>query len=149
MKLQVSATRMELLRLKKRLVVAKRGHKLLKDKFDELMRKFMELIKGYKALHLEVEDGINRAYSYFITARAHIPLRELVSSLTPPKEKKMIHWINGGCNNANPIAMARHNPMVHREANFMLSFDIFGLSSLRRFLAILEVIMIAIAATVV
>ena len=42
MKLQVSATRMELLRLKKRLVVAKRGHKLLKDKFDELMRKFME-----------------------------------------------------------------------------------------------------------
>ena len=89
MKLQVSATRMELLRLKKRLVVAKRGHKLLKDKFDELMRKFMELIKGYKALHLEVEEGINRAYSYFITARAHTPLREMVSSLTPPKEKKI------------------------------------------------------------
>ena len=94
MKLQVSATRMELLKLKKRSVVAKRGHKLLKDKFDELMRKFMELIKGYKALHLEVEEGIHQAYSYFITARAHTPLRELVSLLTPSRDRTIEIDIN-------------------------------------------------------
>ena len=41
----INPTRMELYRLKKRLTVAKRGHKLLKDKQDEMIRRFMELIK--------------------------------------------------------------------------------------------------------
>ena len=46
MRLAVSATRMELQRLKRRLAIARRGHKLLKDKQDELMRQFMELVKA-------------------------------------------------------------------------------------------------------
>jgi V/A-type H+-transporting ATPase subunit D len=48
MRIQVSATRMELLRLRRRLVVARRGHKLLKDKQEQLMRKIMELITTIK-----------------------------------------------------------------------------------------------------
>lgn len=44
-KLNVNPTRMELAILKKRLGVASRGHKLLKDKQDELMRQFIELIR--------------------------------------------------------------------------------------------------------
>ena len=44
-KRNVHATRMELSRLKKRLEIAERGHKLLKDKQDELMRRFIALIK--------------------------------------------------------------------------------------------------------
>lgn len=55
MKLEVSATRMELLRLKKRLVIARRGHKLLKDKQDELMRKFLDLTEKYKVMRKEID----------------------------------------------------------------------------------------------
>ena len=50
MKAQVNATRMELLNLKKRILIARRGHKLLKDKRDELIRQFLEMIKGYRPL---------------------------------------------------------------------------------------------------
>lgn len=48
MRMAVSATRMELLRLRRRLVVARRGHKLLKDKQEQLMRKILELIATIK-----------------------------------------------------------------------------------------------------
>jgi len=70
LKLQVSATRMELMNLKKRLVVAVRGHKLLKDKLDELMRHFLQMIKGYKLLHQQVEKLLLKAHSHFLFARA-------------------------------------------------------------------------------
>ena len=56
--LQVNPTRMELTRLKKRLNTARRGHKLLKDKRDELMRRFLDLVKENKALRIRVEEGI-------------------------------------------------------------------------------------------
>ena len=48
--LRVNPTRMELTRLKKRLKVAARGHKLLKDKRDEMIRRFMQIIKQNKTL---------------------------------------------------------------------------------------------------
>ena len=49
---QVTPTRMELTRLKKKLVTATRGHKLLKDKRDELMRQFLDLVRENMALPL-------------------------------------------------------------------------------------------------
>ena len=52
---QVNPTRMELTRLKKKLVTAVRGHKLLKDKRDELMRQFLDKVRENKALREEVE----------------------------------------------------------------------------------------------
>ena len=66
MKIEVNATRMELLRLKRRLAVAGRGHKLLRDKLDELMRRFMELVSGFKSFHHEVEEELIKAYRNFI-----------------------------------------------------------------------------------
>jgi len=68
--IQVSATRMELMNLKKRLAVAIRGHKLLKDKLDELMRRFLKMIRGYKSLHEEVEHKLLKAHNHFLFARA-------------------------------------------------------------------------------
>ena len=56
---QVNPTRMELTRLKKKLVTAVRGHKLLKDKRDELMRQFLDLIRENMELRLKVEKGIH------------------------------------------------------------------------------------------
>ena len=57
----VNPTRMELTRLKKKLVTATRGHKLLKDKRDELMRQFLDLVRENKALREKVEAGIAAA----------------------------------------------------------------------------------------
>ena len=54
----VTPTRMELTRQKKRLATAVRGHKLLKDKRDELMRQFMDLVRENMALRKKVEAGI-------------------------------------------------------------------------------------------
>ena len=66
MRLNVSPTRMELLKLKKRLVLARRGHKLLKDKQDELMRRFTEMAEENAGLRKEVEDLLVEAQQSFI-----------------------------------------------------------------------------------
>ncbi|MDU4625593.1 MAG: V-type ATP synthase subunit D, partial [Enterococcus gallinarum] len=68
----VNPTRMELSRLSKQLTTAKRGHKLLKDKQDELMRRFIELIKQNNLLRKEVETQLHRAMKAFRLANATI-----------------------------------------------------------------------------
>jgi len=70
MRLAVNPTRMELLKLKKRLILARRGHSLLKDKQDELMRNFLSLIEEIKDLRLAVERGLFEAYGSFLIARS-------------------------------------------------------------------------------
>jgi len=70
MRLVVNPTRMELLKLKKRLILARRGHRLLKDKQDELMRNFLSLIEEIKNLRLTVERGLSEAYESFLIARS-------------------------------------------------------------------------------
>lgn len=66
----INATRMELLNQKKRLAIAKRGHKLLKDKRDELMRSIQILLKEIFQLRSEVEEGLNEAMSRFALAKS-------------------------------------------------------------------------------
>ncbi len=66
MRLDVHPTRMELLRLKRRLVVARRGHKLLRDKQDELMRQFMDLIKDVREIRGAVEKALEQAFQRFL-----------------------------------------------------------------------------------
>ncbi len=68
MKLDVNPTRMELLRLKKRLVLAKRGHKLLKDKQDELVRNFLSIIEDTKRLRIEIDDEIESVFQSYSIA---------------------------------------------------------------------------------
>ena len=70
---QVNPTRMELTRLKKKLVTAVRGHKLLKDKRDELMRQFLDKVRENKALREEVETALVSANRNFMLARAGMP----------------------------------------------------------------------------
>lgn len=83
---QVNPTRMELTRLKKKLVTAIRGHKLLKDKRDELMRQFLDLVRENKELREKVEKGIERANKNFVLARASMSEEALYTALLAPKQ---------------------------------------------------------------
>ncbi len=85
--LRVNPTRMELTRLKKRLVVARRGHKLLKDKRDELMKKFLELVRENKKFRETVEEMLMKAYANFLIARAVMSSEILEEALMFPKQK--------------------------------------------------------------
>ena len=84
---QVHPTRMELTRLKKKLVTATKGHKLLKDKRDELMRQFLEKVRENKALREHVELGIQAANKNFLLARAGMQDEVLNTALLAPKQK--------------------------------------------------------------
>lgn len=87
MKLDVNPTRMELLRLKKRLVMARRGHKLLKDKQDELMRRFLAFIKDIRNLRKDVEKGLTDAFSRFLFVSATLNTQDLEEALSVPGKK--------------------------------------------------------------
>lgn len=69
-KRQVNPNRMELLRLKRQLVTARRGHKLLKDKRDELMRQFLDIIRQNQRLRVRVEEMFSVANRQMLLARA-------------------------------------------------------------------------------
>jgi len=83
----VNPTRMELTRLKKKLVTAIRGHKLLKDKRDELMRRFLDLVRENKALREKVEQGIAAANQNFVLARSVMPDEVINVALLTPKQE--------------------------------------------------------------
>ena len=85
--LAVNPTRMELSKLKKKLTVARRGHKLLKDKCDELMRQFLLLVKENKALRMEVEEGIRNAHKSMIVARSVMKEEEISNALMVSKQE--------------------------------------------------------------
>ena len=68
--MRINPTRMELTRIKRRLVTAKRGHKLLKDKRDEMVRQFIQLIRENHRLREEVEAELSGALRNFAMARA-------------------------------------------------------------------------------
>ncbi len=85
-RLSVNPTRMELKNLKKKLDTSRRGHKLLKDKRDELMRRFMELVGENERLRKEVEQGINEANRRFASAQATMEKSELETALLLPKQ---------------------------------------------------------------
>lgn len=85
--LRVNPTRMELTRIKRRLVTAKRGHKLLKDKRDELMRRFLDLVRENKKLRIEVEEGIKQANAAMSVARCVMSDKALDVALMLPTQE--------------------------------------------------------------
>lgn len=86
MEIRVSPTRMELLRLRTRLAMAKRGHKLLKDKRDELMRRFLELVRKNKELREALEGELATAFRRFSLARALMSRPQVEAALMLPKQ---------------------------------------------------------------
>jgi len=86
MRLNVNPTRMELLNLKKRIGIATRGHKLLKDKQDELMRQFLELIKDVKDRRKKVEEALKEIFKKFNFLSAVMSPESLEESLAMPSK---------------------------------------------------------------
>jgi V/A-type H+-transporting ATPase subunit D len=85
-RLNVNPTRMELSRLKKRLATARRGHRLLKDKRDELMKHFLEIVRENRTLRLRVEEALMKAHQSFTFASALMSPEMLEQALIYPKQ---------------------------------------------------------------
>ena len=81
----INPTRMELTRLKGRLKTAVRGHKLLKDKRDEMMKQFLDIVRRNRALRKKVEEGLQRANGAFTVASAVMGPEMLEQALLYPK----------------------------------------------------------------
>ena len=82
----VTPTRMVLNQLKGRLKTARRGHKLLKDKRDELMRQFMDVVKLNKQLRTRVEEGLTQAFASLQVASAIMSPEILEQALLYPRQ---------------------------------------------------------------
>ena len=85
--MQVHPTRMELSRLKTRLKTSMRGHSLLKNKRDDLMKKFLEQVRRNKELREQVEQMIMGVYDGFAIAGAVMSPNMLEEALMLPKEQ--------------------------------------------------------------
>ena len=72
--------------LKGRLKTARRGHKLLKDKRDELMRQFLDVVKENKVLRERVEDGLTAAFSSLQVASSIMSPEMLEQALLYPRQ---------------------------------------------------------------
>ena len=90
MLLNVSATRMELQRLRKRLNLARRGHKLLKDKRDELIRQWLEIIDEVKKLRFSIEKEFQSILERFVLAKASTGSHQTEQELLLPSKKILI-----------------------------------------------------------
>ena len=87
---QVNPTRMELTRLKKKLATAVKGHRLLKDKRDELMREFLDLVRENMTLRRKVEEGIRRANTNFVVAKAGMSEEMLRTAVMAPRQEVLL-----------------------------------------------------------
>lgn len=82
----VTPTRMVLNQQKKRLKTAQKGHKLMKDKCDELMRQFMDIVRLNKELRTKVEDGLTAAFGSLTVASAIMSPEMLEQALLYPRQ---------------------------------------------------------------
>ena len=87
---QINPTRMELTRLKTRLATATRGHKLLKDKRDEMVRRFMAYIKKNKKLREEIDEKLAHAMKRFSIAEARMGADAVTEALLCPAREALV-----------------------------------------------------------
>ena len=85
--MNVNPTRMQLTKLKKQLTTAVRGHKMLKDKRDELMRQFLDLVRETRDLREKVEKELYTCNAHFVNASAVMSKQSLDASLMSPKQQ--------------------------------------------------------------
>jgi V/A-type H+-transporting ATPase subunit D len=87
----VNATRMELLRLRKRVALASRGHRLLSEKRDEISRQLIQIARAIQPLREKVEKELSQTFRRFMLARAGTEPEEVKAALAVPTKKfKMV-----------------------------------------------------------
>ncbi|MFH1904387.1 MAG: V-type ATP synthase subunit D [bacterium] len=86
MRIQVNPTRMEVLNLRRRLALARRGHKLLKDKQDELMRRFMIFLDHNKELRKKVDEELKKIFNLYLGVCSRTNKESLYSAIKYPQE---------------------------------------------------------------
>src|SRR3989344_9179170 len=93
---RINPTRMELLPLKTRPALAKKGHKLLKDKRDGLMREFLAIIRQAQALRAEVDELLGKAAEHFILAQASMlaPVTDIIQAIALFSVRTAVHEKN-------------------------------------------------------
>ncbi len=83
----VNATRMELLRLRKRIVLARRGHRLLSEKRDEISRQLIQIARDIQPLRQKVEQALRETFRRFMLARATMEPEDVRAALAVPTKK--------------------------------------------------------------
>jgi len=127
--IRVNPTRMELKKLKTRYDTARRGHKLLKDKRDELMRQFLSVVREDKELRESVEKRLSASYGSFSAANAVSSPKMLTEALILPKKEGQLEV---GYKNMMSVTVPTFNMTVLSEGgsdsyNYGLAFTSGGL----------------------
>lgn len=116
-KLNVNPTRMELSKLKKRLSTAARGHKLLKDKQDELMRQFINLVKYNNELRKSVETELEGSFKDFVMASAVMSSEFLEEAVAYPKDSVSVEVGTKNIMSVNVPQMKFHRQLQDSEGS--------------------------------
>lgn len=116
-RLNVNPTRMELTSLKRRLATASRGHKLLKDKQDELMRRFIDLARENNEMRKEVEAELSSAFKDFLMASAVMSPEMLEEAIVFPKEHITLEVGQKNVMSVNVPVMKFNRKLVGDEAS--------------------------------
>ena len=118
--LNVNPTRMELTNLKGKLSTATRGHKLLKDKRDELMREFIDLVRENKEVRREVEAGIAKANQHMAIARSVMSDESLNVALMLPMQEMSLDISSKNVMSVNiPVFDIQYKPA---DENYIYSY---------------------------
>ena len=117
-KLNVNPTRMELSRLKIRLKTAVRGHKLLKDKQDELMRQFIDMIKKNKKLREKVEEMLQNSFKDFLLSRGVMSDEMLENAIAYSEDKLSVNIETKNVMSVIVPQMTFNKDMESREVNY-------------------------------
>ena len=112
--IRVNPTRMEMKSYQKRYQTARRGHKLLKDKRDELMRQFLDVVREDKTLRERVEAALQQVYGGFTVAGAVSNPKMLQEALIYPKKEGSLEVDSRNLMSVNVPVFRLH---VHAEGN--------------------------------
>ena len=116
-KLNVNPTRMELTKLKKRLATSTRSHKLLKDKQDELMRQFINLVKYNNELRKSVEAELEGSFKDFVMASAVMSSEFLEEAVAYPKDSVSVEVGTKNIMSVNVPQMKFHRQLQDSEGS--------------------------------